>query len=300
MVQDRLTPGACRFAAQQQFVAVAALDALGWPRATLWVGAPGCLRCADERRFAVALPRLHAHDPMRAGLAAGAPLGLLIIDLGTRRRLRVNGSVARVDDGELTLAVRESFANCPKYIQRRAPDPHAPTPGGPTPGRSAATVAGTELDAERTARIARADTAFVASVHRERGLDVSHRGGEPGFVRVLDPRTLRFPDYPGNGLFQTLGNLAVDPRAGVAVVDFDHGRVLSLTGTVRTLFEEAEDPAQPTGGTGRYWELEVRDWLECPLPSGPGWRLVEPSPFNPIAGAMSGRPRSGGAPGGRV
>jgi hypothetical protein len=117
---------------------------------------------------------------------------------------------------------------------------------------------------------------------------------------VLDPRTLRFPDYPGNGLFQTLGNLAVDPRAGVAVVDFDHGRVLSLTGTVRTLFEEAEDPAQPTGGTGRYWELEVRDWLECPLPSGPGWRLVEPSPFNPIAGAMSGRPRSGGAPGGRV
>ncbi|HZT54921.1 MAG TPA: pyridoxamine 5'-phosphate oxidase family protein [Burkholderiaceae bacterium] len=288
MVEDHLTPGACRFAAQQRLVAVAARDASGWPRAALWLGAPGFLRCADERTFAVALPRLCAQDPVRAGLAAGASLGLLLVDLRTRRRLRVNGSVARVDDVELTLAVREAFANCPKYVQRREPDARAPAPGG-----SAATVAGTVLDAERTARIARADTVFVASGHKARGLDASHRGGEAGFVRVLDPRTLRFPDYPGNGMFQTLGNLAVDPRAGVAVVDFDHGRVLSLTGTVRTRFDEAEDPAWPTGGTGRYWELDVRDWLEHPLPSAPGWRLVEPSPFNPRSWSQSGGAREG-------
>ena len=291
MVEDHLTPGACRFAAQQRLAAVAARDARGWPRATLWPGAPGFVRCADERTLAVALPPLDAQDPVRAGLTAGAPLGLLLVDLRTRRRLRVNGSVARVVGDELTLAVREAFGNCPKYIQRREPDLRAPAPAS-----SAATVAGTELDAERTARIARADTVFVASGHPQRGLDASHRGGEPGFVRVLDARTLRFPDYPGNGMFQTLGNLAVDPRAGVAIVDFDHGRVLSLAGTVRTRFDEVEDPAQATGGTGRYWELLVRDWLEHPLPPAAGWRLVEPSPFNP----RSGRTRSGGPREGRV
>jgi predicted pyridoxine 5'-phosphate oxidase superfamily flavin-nucleotide-binding protein len=291
MVQDHLPPGACRFAAEQRLVAVAALDALGWPQATLWGGAPGFLRCEDGRTFAVALPPPAAQDPVRAGLAAGAPLGLLIIDPGTRRRLRVNGVVARVDDTELALAVRESFANCPKYVQRREPDPQPRPPGG-----SAATAAGTALDAERMASIGRADTTFVASVHRERGLDASHRGGEPGFVRVLDPRTLRFPDYAGNGLFQTLGNFAVDPRAGVAVVDFDCGRVLSLTGTVRMLFDQAEDPAQPTGGTGRYWEFAVRSWREHPLASAPGWRLIQPSPFNPKPDRpRPDRPRSGGA-----
>src|SRR5262249_49525635 len=172
------------------------------------------------------------------------------------------------------IGVREVFPNCPKYIQRRAP-----VAGGAT-SAPAAPERGVSLDAERRAFLARADTLFVASFHPTRGVDVSHRGGAPGFVRVVDDRTLRVPDYPGNGMFQTLGNFEVAPRAGLVAVDFERRRLLSLTGTVSVSFG-AEDPAHPSGGTGRSWSLVVAEWLEFAAPVGLGFRLVERSPFNP-------------------
>ena len=82
-----------------------------------------------------------------------------------------------------------------------------------------------------------ADTFFVASAHPRRGTDVSHRGGDPGFVRMLDDHTLRVPDYAGNSMFNTLGNLHVNPRAGLLFVDFDRWRTLQLTGTATIRFD---------------------------------------------------------------
>jgi predicted pyridoxine 5'-phosphate oxidase superfamily flavin-nucleotide-binding protein len=70
---------------------------------------------------------------------------------------------------------------------------------------------GTALGRERTVLIRRADTFFAATAHASRGTDASHRRGNPGFAKVLDETTLRIPDYPGNSMFNTLGNLAVDP-----------------------------------------------------------------------------------------
>jgi predicted pyridoxine 5'-phosphate oxidase superfamily flavin-nucleotide-binding protein len=137
--------------------------------------------------------------------------------------------------------------------------------------------AGEALDASRLDFVARVDTAFVASRHAERGADVSHRGGRPGFLVPLDARTIRVPDYAGNGLYQTLGNLLVDPRAGLTLVDFPRRRVLSLTGTAQVRFDDAV--ADATGDTGRSWTLTVERWIELPLSAS--WKLVEPSPFNP-------------------
>src|SRR5262249_50188119 len=139
-------------------------------------------------------------------LRAGAPIGLLAIELETARRLRINGRIARVSGGRIEIAVRESYGNCPKYIQRRcvvALD-----------GVGAPAIEGRGLDGPRRELIERANTAFVASRHPSHGADVSHRGGNPGFLRVLDAATIRVPDYRGNGLFNTLGNLVVEPRAG--------------------------------------------------------------------------------------
>jgi len=65
-------------------------------------------------------------------------------------------------------------------------------------------------------------------VGRAGGVDVSHRGGKPGFVRVDDDGTLTMPDLAGNFFFNTLGNIAVNPRAGLLFIDFDNGDLLYL------------------------------------------------------------------------
>ena len=95
------------------------------------------------------------------------------------------------------------------------------------------------LDARTRALVAGADTFFIATWHPGGGADASHRGGRPGFVRVLDDRTLEFPDYPGNNMFNTLGNLVGHPRAGLLFVDFERGDLLQLTGRAKIRWEPA-------------------------------------------------------------
>jgi predicted pyridoxine 5'-phosphate oxidase superfamily flavin-nucleotide-binding protein len=282
MLHDFVTPPACRFLQQQRVLAVAVPDDAGRPWASLWLGEPGFVRCADERslRIATSPTPWGAPDPTATMLAEGRRCGLLSIDLVSRRRLRINGSVSGVSGDGVAIAVEESFANCPKYIQQRELGVNAGVKAGVASASPAAR--GTALGDEQRRHVERADTAFVASLHPERGLDASHRGGEPGFVRVVGPQTLRFPDYPGNSMFQTLGNFEADPRAGVVVVDFERSLLLSLSGLVSTFYGE-DDPAHPSGGTGRYWQLDVAEWVQFPLASPFDARLLGRSPFNPPA-----------------
>ena len=277
MLSERIMAGARPFLAAQRMVVVAASDAEGQLWASLWFGPPGFVRSDEEGRTV----RLTASpggtspdDPLAGHLQSGKRLGLLAIELSSRRRMRVNGVVGASDAGTLAVEVHEAFPNCPKYIQRRRP---APPPAAVS---VETTERGETLDARRCDLVGRVDTAFVASAHPTRGLDASHRGGSPGFIRVEGTRTLRFPDYPGNGMFQTLGNLAIDPRAGLALVDFARSRVLALTGTAVASFG-AEDPSHPTGGTGRYWTFTVARWVERAFPADFVWELLDRSPFNP-------------------
>jgi hypothetical protein len=272
-----LTEAARTFIRDQGAAAVAAAAPDGTLWASLWCGVPGFLR-ADENgeriEVRTSLNRAVAEDPVRRIIRGSAPLGMLLINFDTRRRLRVNGTISRLDPEALELTVAEAWGNCIKYIQRRQLSETAP--------RDAITrvESGHALDDERRAFIAQTDTLFVASIHPQRGLDVSHRGGPPGFVKTHGEQTLRIPDYMGNGMFQTLGNWEVDARAGLALIDFDRRRVLSLTGRARADFG-AEDPRHPTGGTGRYWSFAVERWVEFPLPPGVTWTLIERSTFNP-------------------
>ena len=120
----------------------------------------------------------------------------------------------------------------------------------------------------------------MGSLHPERGADVSHRGGEPGFVQVVDAQTLRIPDYAGNGMYQTLGNLHQTPRAGLVFLDFEGRRLLHVTGQTSLDFDER---ALETGGTRRSWELQIGRWVEAALPAGIEAELLERSRFNPKA-----------------
>lgn len=278
LIRETLTPPMREFLAVQRTVALTSVDELGYPWASLWIGAPGFVSCDAEGSVRLSR-RLHvpaASDPVHPLLTEGSEVGMLAIDLASRRRLRMNGLVAVNGEDGLSITLRETWPNCTKYIQRRELIVEG-RPWVSRPDRS-----GTVLDDELRFFVERVDTLFVASRHPTRGVDVSHRGGEPGFVRVIDERTLRFPDYVGNSMFQTLGNFTADSRCGVVMVDFERGRLLSFIGAATVTYGE-EDPRHPTGGTGRYWTLGVREWLEFSMPDGLAFRFVERSPHNPSA-----------------
>ena len=275
-IGSRIVAGALPFLERQRLLAVTAAGADAFLWTSVWSGEPGFVTSADGQRVSIrpALMFVSADDPVVRRLDVGRDVGMLAIEMTSRRRLRINGTVELMSRDEIRIVVRESVGNCPKYIQRRVPHTVA-TPALPEPGGSGQTV-----DDERRELVERVDTAFVGSVHPIRGADASHRGGKPGFIHVVDATTLRVSDYRGNGLFMTLGNFDSDARASLVAVDFERGRAVSFSGAAHLRYD-AEDPEQPTGGTGRYWELHVREWVQFDLPPGVRWELIDPSPFNP-------------------
>jgi hypothetical protein len=277
IVSDRLIPGARAFLDQEGVAAVAAEAPDGSVWTSFWCGAPGFLRGDDSGEhvgFTRALDLTDPDDVVRGVMRAGQQLGMVVIDFATRRRLRINGVVNRLDSAGFELHVRETLGNCPKYIQRRRRN------DGPALDAAVRTAEGHALDDERRRFVAQCDTLFVGSVHAQRGLDASHRGGPPGFVHVVDDVTLRISDYNGNSMYQTLGNFALDSRAGLALIDFERQRVLALTGNAALAFG-VDDPRHPSGGTGRYWSFTLSRWVELSLPPTVTWTLLDRSPFNP-------------------
>ncbi len=139
---------------------------------------------------------------------------------------------------------------------------------------------GDALGDDQRALIQMADTFFVASAHPQRGVDASHRGGPPGFVNLLDERTLRITDYVGNSMFNTLGNFSANPRAGLIFLDFDRSRTLQMIGRPEILWDQ-DDAGSETGGTRRFWLLQVERWCEMSLPATVRWEFLDYSPYNP-------------------
>ena len=216
------------FFTEQPFLIAAARDAEGRPWATVLDAMDRFVTSPDPQHLRLA-SRPRPGDPLAGAFEAGADLGLLGIELKTRRRNRVNGRIAATGDGGFTFRVDQSFGNCPQYIRERAWRRAAASPASEARW-------GDRLTARQSAWIAAADTLFIASGHRgagERrsyGMDASHRGGESGFVEVLDETRIRFPDYAGNRYYNTLGNILLDPRVGLLFVDFETGSLLHLTG----------------------------------------------------------------------
>lgn len=278
IIASAIPARAVPFLKEQRVLAIGGLDEDGFMWASVLFGERGFAWTDDGRSVALDRTRLDSpdEDPIWRALRSGASVGLLAIEFETRRRLRINGVVGAADGQRIEVSVRESYPNCRKYIQRRylRDDPVARQTPCPT-------ISGSSLDADRLRVVERADTFFVASSHPTRGADVSHRGGSPGFVRVTAPGQLRIPDYAGNSMFNTLGNLMVDNRAGLVFIDFERGRLLRMSGKATVAFDEEEDVRQPTGGTGRYWHFDVARWVESPIVAHVAWKGVEPSPHNP-------------------
>ncbi|MGZ4585960.1 MAG: pyridoxamine 5'-phosphate oxidase family protein [Mycobacterium sp.] len=243
-----LSQGAARFLASQRFAALTGRDHDG----VLWVSPlaapPGFLRGRADILHVSALPR--NGDPLHE-IPIGQQVGLIAIDFATRRRLRVNGELVSAHDLGMAVRVDQAYGNCPKYIHRRAID--VPTLASPPSTRARRA---TLLEESDRTMIAASDTFFLGTSHPSRGSDASHRGGPPGFVRVDSPDRLWWPDFAGNNMFNSYGNLAVDDEAALLFIDFDTGATLHVTGTAHVRWS-TPGAAGDDGGVGRNVAFSV-------------------------------------------
>ena len=253
VIRDYMPDQHREFYAQLPFIVLGSVDDNDDAWATILAGRPGFMSSPSPTVLDIGA-HPDANDPAGAGLREGDPIGLLGIEMHTRRRNRMNGIVTHAAAG-LRVTVDQSFGNCPRYIQLRdfrfARDPAEPhaAPREELP----------RLDDAARAMIEGADAFHVASyADREGGrqVDVSHRGGKAGFVRVDDDGTLTIPDFDGNLFFSTLGNFILNGKAGLLFVDYERGDVLQMTGDAEVILESPEIAAFQ--GAERLWTFRPR------------------------------------------
>jgi predicted pyridoxine 5'-phosphate oxidase superfamily flavin-nucleotide-binding protein len=262
-----------QFLEQLPFVLVGSVDHEGAPWASVLTGPPGFVYTPDERTVRV---RARIEPPLTVEL--GRALGMLGIELPTRRRNRVNGHVTSVDASGFTLTVDQSFGNCPMYINAR-------TPRRMPRAQAASEHIGTRLPDALNSWIRASDTAFIASASSANprgaahdGVDVSHRGGNPGFVQVEESQgatVLTIPDFAGNNAFNTLGNLERYPRVGLSFPDFERGDWLALSGRAELVWEGAEVARYP--GAQRLVRMTVERGHVLPGRLPFAWSEREPA-----------------------
>lgn len=269
-IHDEFPPAAAAFLTEARVVVLATLDADRRPWASVLSGEPGFVQVPD--RFTATIDAIPVPgDPLAGNLRSGAPIGLLAPDLAARRRMRLNGTIESAEQGRIVIRADQVYANCPKYIQRRMI-----VPG--TTGRSAAPSIGRTLSDTQRHWIRRADTFFIATANPGEGADASHRGGGPGFVAV-DGDRLRWPDYAGNMMLNTIGNVLAHPWAGIVLPDFLTGNVLLLSGSASV--DWSPSVAERAVGAERVMQLDVDRVIELPGALRLVADGVESSPFNP-------------------
>ena len=244
------------FYTQLPFVVLGAVDKDGDPWATLLAGKPGFLQATTAHRLSVSTGKRDPRDPASSGLDSGESIGLLGIELDTRRRNRLNGIVRNSSEAGFDVEVAQSFGNCPQYIQLR--DFEFVRDSASVSKQEAVPLS--ELSERARAMITAADTLFVASYvdidGEPRQVDVSHRGGRAGFVRLGDDGVLTVPEFAGNSFFATLGNFLVNPKAGLLFTDFEAGDLLQLSGDAEIVLQSPEIAAFQ--GAERLWRFKPR------------------------------------------
>jgi uncharacterized protein len=273
------------FYAQLPFVFVAHADHQGWPWASILFNRPGFITSANNQQIQINTEPVMG-DPLADSLTTGKRLGLLGIELESRRRNRLSGNISNVSKNSIELNISQAFGNCPQYIQTRELQYIDPLT---MPAQE--TVELIQFDQQAVDLISQSDTFFVASYianddhAASDGTDVSHRGGKPGFIRVDNAQSLTIPDYLGNFHFNTLGNFLENPKAGLLFIDFTHGHLLTLTGTVEILWDSPD--TKFFAGAERLWTFKIDHgrWLKNALPLR--WQLQEYSPNTTLTGSWA-------------
>ncbi len=257
-------PGQYRmFFSQLPLMIFGAVDQSGYPWPVPVFGEPGFIRSPNDTTLSIAAkPRVQT--ALNLDLSLGQKIGGLGIELATRRRIRINGIINNSDDQSFGLKIDQSYGNCPQYIQAR--DLH-----WINEQRSDEQLTGIDdspgLNPKFKDLLEQADTFFIASRSSvfnsdpRSGIDASHRGGKPGFVKVKD-NTIYFPDYRGNRFYNTLGNIESDGRVGLLFTDFASGNSVLVAGRAKIIWNQAD--VGPFKGSERTVAVVVERSLFIP------------------------------------
>lgn len=277
VISNTIIKGAFRFIEQQQMAVIGSVDRYDNVWASVITGMPGFMETLDGKsvNFDLSKTIVNFVDPLWKNIENNPQVGMLIIELASRRRLRINGTISKSANA-MQLMVQEAYPNCPKYIQRR----NIIANPNPQSIKETTLINGKILSKNQRQIIEKADSFFVASIHKKRGVDASHRGGNPGFVKIINDSTIRIPDYLGNSMFNTLGNFIITPKAGLIFVDFETNTTLQLIGRPEILWVE-EDPNDESGGTKRFWDLRIEEFRQIEMGHQLKWSFEDYSPFNP-------------------
>lgn len=278
MISSEIMGQAIPFIEQQNTAYLGSVDQDERLWVSLLVGKRGFVEVAHERGVIFHEPLIQSTDldVFYQNITHNPEVGVLFMEPEFRRRYRVNGPLRKKGD-QLLLNVREAFGNCPKYIQASTltlPEDRKPF--------KAETQFGSALTAALKAWVSQADTFVMATRSAAGKIDTSHRGGRPGFVEMLADGRLRIPDYPGNSLFQTLGNIYENPNTGLLFVDFEKGETLQLSGKAELAFDQtSQADLDKSGETGRFWLFEIEHWRLTRQHHQVDWAFLSYSPFNP-------------------
>lgn len=276
IVKNEIIKGAIPFLEKQPMIIVSSADRNQKVWISALMGQEGIASVQDTQHIQLLSSKIKsAHtDIFYANALQHPQVGMLFIELSSRRRYRINGSLSPHEEGYL-IDVKEAYANCPKYIQKQRRKADNDEVSSPT------LFAGNYLDKYASEMIRHADTFFVGSMNAAGNLDASHRGGNKGFVEIIDHQHLRIPDYSGNSMYNTLGNFVDHPQAGLLFLNLTSGTALQLSGKakIETQKNSVRDLAL-SGGTGRFWTFEIEEWIRTENHHQQQWIWEENSPYN--------------------
>ena len=273
VISPTLPPNVQYFLEIQSMVVIGSLDNNNRLQVSVLTGNPGFIRALDKRTIRIdAMP--FDGDPLIENLKKKNEIGILAIDLINRHRLKVKGE-AHLKNGTIYVTTKRTYAQCPKYIQAREVGPIA------SEIRVKQSIKHSKnLSNDLQKFIAAADTFFIATYHKESGVDVSHRGGNPGFIKVLNHNKIVFPDYSGNSMFNTLGNISANPGANLLFIDFQNGSTIQLKGEATIIWDD--DRVEEFAGAERIVEFKICDVVHTQDALPLKWKFLEYSPFNPV------------------
>ena len=278
LILNSVFKGAFVFIERQINVLCSTIDSELQVWVSLVTGTPGFVEVVNPYLISIDLNLVTSdtQDLLYSNISEQSPIGILFIEFSTRRRYRVNG-ISSINKQTIDINVEEAYPNCPKYIQQRIAHNEDVSI---KPGSERTT--GKYFNEQVKNMLLKADTLFIGSQSKEGRMDVSHRGGKPGFVELIDNENIRIPDYKGNSLFNTWGNLLQNVNSGLLFIDFEKRIVLQMTGKSELLLNQnSQVDMDKSGGTGRFLAFKVSSWIITTNQHSINWELIDYSHFNP-------------------
>jgi uncharacterized protein len=254
VVRPFLVPAGTELIESARLAAATTLDPDGAPTLSLLTTEAGGFGTVGHSGLTIPRAALVPEDVLFANVKGDRRIGLVFLDPSTRGRFRVNGEVVNFRTDPLEVTIVEAFPNCKKYLVRQEL-----TANGRAPGESGE-ARGRGIAPAHAALLREASLIFVGTANPQGHFDAATRSGDPGFVREIAPGHFEIPDLPGNAMYQSIGNLLLEPRASIGLLA--GSEFVVLTGSATTHWEEA---AERQGGTGRFWRFRPEHWRRVPL-----------------------------------